>query len=140
MNKVILMGRLTRDPEVRYTQGDNAMAIARYSLAVDRRFKKDGDEQTADFINCIAFGKAGEFAEKYFRKGTKIAVVGRIQTGSYTNKDGQKVYTTDVVVEEQEFAESKNGGSSDNNQSAPANKNTDFMNIPDGIDEELPFN
>ena len=127
MNKVILIGRLTRDPEVRYTQGDNAMAIARYSLAVDRRFKKDGDEQTADFINCIAFGKAGEFAEKYFRKGTKIAVVGRIQTGSYTNKDGQKVYTTDVVVEEQEFAESKNSGSSDNNQSAPANKNTDFM-------------
>ena len=141
MNKVILMGRLTRDPEVRYTQGDNAMAIARYSLAVDRRFKKDGDEQTADFINCIAFGKAGEFAEKYFRKGTKIAVVGRIQTGSYTNKDGQKVYTTDVVVEEQEFAESKNSGSSDNNQSAPVNKNTDFMNIPDGIDDsELPFN
>ena len=141
MNKVILMGRLTRDPEVRYTQGDNAMAIARYSLAVDRRFKKDGDEQTADFINCIAFGKAGEFAEKDFRKGTKIAVVGRIQTGSYTNKDGQKVYTTDVVVEEQEFAESKNSGSSDNNQSAPTNKNTDFMNIPDGIDDsELPFN
>ena len=141
MNKVILMGRLTRDPEVRYTQGDNAMAIARYSLAVDRRFKKDGDEQTADFINCIAFGKAGEFAEKYFRKGTKIAVVGRIQTGSYTNKDGQKVYTTDVVVEEQEFAESKSSGSSDNNQSVPANKNTDFMNIPDGIeDTELPFN
>ena len=141
MNKVILIGRLTRDPEVRYTQGDNAMAIARYSLAVDRRFKKDGDEQTADFINCIAFGKAGEFAEKYFRKGTKIAVVGRIQTGSYTNKDGQKVYTTDVVVEEQEFAESKNSSSSDNNQPAPANKNTDFMSIPDGIDDsELPFN
>ena len=141
MNILILMGRLTRDPEVRYTQGDNAMAIARYSLAVDRRFKKDGDEQTADFINCIAFGKAGEFAEKYFRKGTKIAVVGRIQTGSYTNKDGQKVYTTDVVVEEQEFAESKNSSSSDNNQSAPTNKNTDFMNIPDGIDDsELPFN
>ena len=140
MNKCTLIGRLTRDPEVRYTQGDNAMAIARYSLAVDRRFKKDGDEQTADFINCIAFGKAGEFAEKYFRKGAKIAVVGRIQTGSYTNKDGQKVYTTDIVVEEQEFAESKNSGSSDNNQSAAANKNTDFMNIPDGIDEELPFN
>ena len=140
MNKVILMGRLTRDPEVRYTQGDNAMAIARYSLAVDRRFKKDGDEQTADFINCIAFGKSGEFAEKYLKKGTKVAVVGRIQTGSYTNKDGQKVYTTDVVVEEQEFAESKNSGSSDNNQSVPVNKNTDFMNIPDGIDEELPFN
>ena len=139
MNKVILMGRLTRDPEVRYTQGDNAMAIARYSLAVDRRFKRDG-EPDADFINCVAFGKSGEFAEKYLKKGTKIAVVGRIQTGSYTNKDGQKVYTTDVVVEEQEFAESKNSSSSDNNQSAPANKNTDFMNIPDGIDEELPFN
>ena len=139
MNKCTLIGRLTRDPEVRYTQGDNAMAIARYSLAVDRRFKRDG-EPDADFINCVAFGKAGEFAEKYLKKGTKIAVVGRIQTGSYTNKDGQKVYTTDVVVEEQEFAESKNSGSSDNNQSAPANKNTDFMNIPDGIDEELPFN
>ena len=139
MNKVILMGRLTRDPEVRYTQGDNAMAIARYSLAVDRRFKRDG-EPDADFINCVAFGKSGEFAEKYLKKGTKIAVVGRIQTGSYTNKDGQKVYTTDVVVEEQEFAESKNSGSSNNNQSAPVNKNTDFMNIPDGIDEELPFN
>ena len=140
MNKVILMGRLTRDPEVRYTQGDNAMAIARYSLAVDRRFKRDG-EPDADFINCVAFGKSGEFAEKYLKKGIKIAVVGRIQTGSYTNKDGQKVYTTDVVVEEQEFAESKNSGSSDNNQSAPANKNTDFMNIPDEIeDSELPFN
>ena len=140
MNKVILMGRLTRDPEVRYTQGDNAMAIARYSLAVDRRFKRDG-EPDADFINCVAFGKSGEFAEKYLKKGTKVAVVGRIQTGSYTNKDGQKVYTTDVVVEEQEFAESKNSGSSDNNQSAPVNKNTDFMNIPDEIeDSELPFN
>ena len=140
MNKVILMGRLTRDPEVRYTQGDNAMAIARYSLAVDRRFKRDG-EPDADFINCVAFGKSGEFAEKYLKKGTKVAVVGRIQTGSYTNKDGQKVYTTDVVVEEQEFAESKNSSSSDNNQSAPTNKNTDFMNIPDGIDDtELPFN
>ena len=139
MNKVILMGRLTRDPEVRYTQGDNTMAIARYSLAVDRRFKRDG-EPDADFINCVAFGKAGEFAEKYLKKGTKIAVVGRIQTGSYTNKDGQKVYTTDVVVEEQEFAESKNSGSSDNNQSALANKDMGFMNIPDSIDEELPFN
>lgn len=140
MNKVILMGRLTRDPEVRYTQGDNAMAIARYSLAVDRRFKRDG-EPDADFINCVAFGKSGEFAEKYLKKGTKVAVVGRIQTGSYTNKDGQKVYTTDVVVEEQEFAESKNSGSSDNNQSAPANKNTGFMNIPDNVEDEgLPFN
>ena len=141
MNKVILMGRLTRDPEVRYAQGNDNMAIARYSLAVDRRFKKDGDEQTADFINCIAFGKAGEFAEKYFRKGTKIAVVGRIQTGSYTNKDGQKVYTTDVVVEEQEFAESKGNGSTEGNQTTKAPTSSDgFMNIPDGIDEELPFN
>ena len=141
MNKVILMGRLTRDPEVRYAQGNDNMAIARYSLAVDRRFKKDGDEQTADFINCIAFGKAGEFAEKYFRKGTKIAVVGRIQTGSYTNKDGQKVYTTDVVVEEQEFAESKGNGSTEGAQTTKTPSGSDgFMNIPDGIDEELPFN
>ena len=139
MNKVILMGRLTRDPEVRYTQGDNAMAIARYSLAVDRRFKRDG-EPDADFINCVAFGKSGEFAEKYLKKGTKIAVVGRIQTGSYTNKNSQKDYTTDVVVEEQEFAESKNSDFSDNNQYTSTNKNTDFMSIPDGIDEELPFN
>ena len=107
MNKVILMGRLTRDPEVRYSQGEQATAIARYTLAVDRRFKRDGD-QTADFIGCVAFGKLGEFAEKYLRKGTKVVVTGRIQTGSYTNKDGQKVYTTDVVVEECEFAESKN--------------------------------
>lgn len=144
MNKVILMGRLTRDPEVRYSQGDNSMAIARYSLAVDRRFKRDGDEQTADFINCVAFGKSGEFAEKYLHKGTKISVVGRIQTGSFTNKDGQKVYTTDVVVEEQEFAESKNsgGGSGAANTSANSNTSTnnDFMNIPDEISEELPFN
>ena len=106
MNKVILMGRLTRDPEVRYSQGENALAIARYTLAVDRRFNRNNsDEQTADFINCVAFGRAGEFAEKYFRKGTKVAVTGRIQTGSYTNKDGVRVYTTEVVVEEQEFAE-----------------------------------
>ena len=106
MNKVILMGRLTADPEVRRTEGDNPMVIARYTLAVDRRFKKDG-EATADFIRCIAFGKGGEFAEKYLHKGIKIAVSGRIQTGSYENAEGQKVYTTDVVVEEQEFAESK---------------------------------
>lgn len=144
MNKVILMGRLTRDPEVRYSQGDNSMAIARYSLAVDRRYKRDGDEQTADFINCVAFGKSGEFAEKYLHKGTKITVVGRIQTGSFTNKDGQKVYTTDVVVEEQEFAESKNSASGTGNANTSTNNNTSssdgFMNIPDGIDEELPFN
>ena len=103
MNKVILMGRLTRDPEVRYSQGENAMAIARYTLAVDRRFNRNNDDQTADFIGCVAFGRAGEFAEKYLHKGTKVAVTGRIQTGSYTNKDGVKVYTTDVVVEDQEF-------------------------------------
>lgn len=146
MNKVIIMGRPTRDPEVRYSQGENSTAVARYTLAVDRRFKKEGDEQTADFISCVAFGRAAEFVEKYIRKGTKIAVTGRIQTGSYTNKDGQKVYTTDVVVEEQEFAESKsssaNNTSSDvpsDNRPAPA-AGDGFMNIPDGIDEELPFN
>ena len=144
MNKVILMGRLTRDPEVRYTQGENPTAIARYTLAVDRRFNRNGDENTADFISCVAFGKSGEFAEKYFRKGTKVVVTGRIQTGSYTNKDGQKVYTTDVVVEDQEFAESKNsnnnsGASNTGSNSAPVDDGG-FMNIPDGIDEELPFN
>ena len=114
MNKVILMGRLTRDPEIRYSQGENALAIARYTLAVDRRFaKRDGsNEQTADFIGCVAFGKSAEFAEKYLKQGTKIAVTGRIQTGSYTNKDGVKVYTTEVVVEEHEFAESKSAASS----------------------------
>lgn len=138
MNKVILMGRLTRDPEVRYTQGQNATAIARYSLAVDRRFKREG-EPDADFINCVAFGKSGEFAEKYLKKGTKIAIVGRIQTGSY-EKDGQKVYTTDIVVEEHEFAESKGTGTSTNNTQAPkANNIPNFQDIPDGIDEELPF-
>ena len=156
MNKVILMGRLTRDPEVRYSQGETPLAIARYSLAVDRRNARSnngGDEQTADFINCVAFGRAGEFAERYFRKGTKIAVSGRIQTGSYTNKDGVRVYTTDIVVEEQEFAESKNassgneGGYQNNgyngggyNRPAPGGAGDGFMNIPDGIDEELPFN
>ena len=149
MNRVILMGRLTRDPEVRYSQGDNAMAIARYTLAVDRRFSRNNgdDQQSADFIGCVAFGRAGEFAEKYFRKGTKIAVTGRIQTGSYTNRDGVKVYTTDVVVEEQEFAESKNSSGNDGGFAGNANRTPEpmgagdgFMNIPDGIDEELPFN
>ncbi len=154
MNKAILIGRLTRDPEVRYTQGESPMAIARYTLAVDRRFNRGNDENTADFIPCVAFGKAGEFAEKYFRKGTKLGVVGRIQTGSYTNKDGVKVYTTEVVVEEQEFAESKNSSSSNNSEgnygggftggssqpAAPMGAGDGFMNIPDGIDEELPFN
>ena len=145
MNKVILMGRLTRDAEVRYSQGDASTAVARFTLAVDRRFKRDNDEQTADFINCVAFGKTGEFLERYGRKGTKFLVEGRIQTGSYTNKDGQRVYTTDVVVEQIEFAESK--ASSDNSGYVPVEKPSPsgaagdgFMNIPDGIDEELPFN
>ena len=136
MNKVILMGRLTRDPEVRYTAGEDAKAIARYTLAIDRRFKREG-EATADFISCVAFGRQAEFAEKYFRQGIKILVTGRIQTGSYTNKEGKKVYTTDVVVEDQEFAESKK-----TEETKPAAGNTDsdgFMNIPDGIDEDLPF-
>lgn len=148
MNKVILMGRLTRDPEVRYSQGATSTAIARYTLAVDRRFKKEG-ETTADFISCVAFGKSGEFAERYLKQGTKIVISGRIQTGSYTNREGQKVYTTEVDVEEQEFAESK--AASQNNsqasaagqQQAPPPMPTDkdgFMQIPDGIDEELPFN
>lgn len=170
MNKVILMGRLTRDPDIRYTQGENSMCIARYTLAVDRRHKQQNADQTADFISCVAFGRAGEFAEKYLRKGTKITIAGRIQTGSYTNKDGQRVYTTDVVIEEQEFAESKGsgqnnaqngqqGGYGQNNGQQQNNGHTGqngghsgqqngyysqgtmdgFMNIPDGIDEELPF-
>lgn len=133
MNKVILLGRLVRDPEIRYSQGENNLCIARYTLAVDRRFKKDG-EQSADFIQCVAFGKMAEFVEKWFKQGTKIAVTGRIQTGSYTNKDGQKVYTTEVVVEEQEFAESKNLG---NNEPKPSND--DFVSIPDGVESQLPF-
>ncbi len=146
MNKVILMGRLVRDPEVRYSQGENASAVARYTLAVDRRFNRNNEENNADFIGCVAFGRAAEFAEKYLHKGTKIAVTGRIQTGSYTNKDGARVYTTDVVVEEQEFAESKaSQGGYEGGYSAPVQTpNTSisdgFMNIPDGIDEELPFN
>ena len=155
MNRVILMGRLTRDPEVRYSQGERSMAIARYTLAVDRRGRRnqDGDQgQTADFINIVAFDRAGEFAEKYFRQGMRVLVSGRIQTGSYTNRDGQKVYTTEVVVEDQEFAESKNSAAGNDGgyngggyNSAPARPQpaaaTDgFMNIPDGIDEELPFN
>lgn len=149
MNKVIIMGRLTRDPEIRYSQGNDQMAIARYTLAVDRRFVRNSD-QTADFISCVAFGKSAEFAEKYFKQGTKIVVSGRIQTGSYTNKDGNKVYTTDVVVEDQEFAESKssNSGNSGYNQAPtgrpnPANASSSpamgFMNIPDGIEDDLPF-
>ena len=161
MNKVILMGRLTRDPEIRYSQGNDQMAIARYTLAVDRRFNRNGD-QTADFINCVAFGRSAEFAEKYLKQGTKIVATGRIQTGSYTNKDGNKVYTTDVVVEEQDFAESKAAASSytggyqqqggyqsapepqaapaPTNRPAPSEAVSDgFMTIPEGIEEELPF-
>ena len=145
MNKVILMGRLTRDPEIRYSQGEQSTAVARYTLAVDRRFNRN-DGQTADFIQCVAFGRSAEFAEKYFHKGIKIAVSGRIQTGSYTNRDGQKVYTTDIVVEDQEFAESKNASAGNESGFVPAgNPNPSmagdgFMNIPDGIEEELPFN
>ena len=148
MNKVILMGRLTRDPEVRYSAGDNSMAIARYTLAVDRRFKRDG-EATADFISCVVFGKQAEFAEKYFRQGIRIVVSGRIQTGSYTNKDGVRVYTTEVIVEDQEFAESKNAASGNSDggyrpaeRPAPSSAIGDgFMNIPDGVEDEgLPFN
>lgn len=138
------MGRLVRDPEVRYSQGGDNMAIARFTLAVDRRGKKEGNEQTADFPNCVCFGKQAEFAEKYLRQGTKVAVQGRIQTGSYTNKDGQKVYTTDVVLDDIEFAESKNSGNTDNynapSRPEPSSAGDGFMNIPDGIDEELPFN
>ena len=143
MNKVQLVGRLTRDPEIRYSQGENATATARFSVAVNRRFKNAEGNYDADFINCVAFGKSAEFVEKYFKKGMAIGLTGRIQTGSYTNKDGQKVYTTDVVVEETEFVESKGASSADNsNNSRPVPStanNNDFMNIPDGIDEELPF-
>ena len=145
MNKVILMGRLTRDPEVRYSQGENATAVARFTLAVDRRFRRE--DATADFISCVAFRKNAEFLEKYFRQGMKAVVCGSIQTGSYTNRDGQKVYTTDVIVDEIEFAESKNSSGSNDSGFAPVSRpqpsaaiGDGFMNIPDGIDEELPFN
>ena len=151
MNRVILMGRLTRNPDIRYSQSGDNMAIARFTLAVDRRGRKSengSDQQTADFISCVCFGKTAEFADKYLRQGTKIAVTGRIQTGSYTNREGQKVYTTDVVLDDIEFAESKNAqGGGDSNYSyqapqrpAPSAAGDGFMNIPDGIDEELPFN
>ena len=161
MNKVILMGRLTRNPDVRYSQGEKATCVARYTLAVNRRFRREGD-QDADFINCVAFGRQGEFAEKYLKQGTKIVISGRIQTGSYTNRDGVKVYTTDVVVEEQDFAESKAAASSytggyqqqggyqsapepqaapaPTNRPAPSEAVSDgFMTIPEGIEEELPL-
>lgn len=140
MNKTILTGRLTKDVDARYTTGANQLLVSRYTLAVDRRFKRDG-EASADFINCISFGKSAEFAEKYFRKGMKVSVVGRIQTGSYTNRDGVKVYTTDVVVEEQEFCESKQIGNSEEQQPSPHGQvdKDGFLDIPDNIDEELPF-
>lgn len=153
MNKVVLMGRLTRNPDVRYSQGERPMAVARYTLAVNRRFKRDG-EPDADFINCVAFGRQGEFAEKYLKQGTKIVISGRIQTGSYVNKDGNRVYTTDVVVEEQDFCESKaaqseyqasqgnnsfGGGFEPAGRPAPSAAGDGFMSIPDGIEEELPF-
>ena len=151
MNKVVLMGRLTREPDVRYSQNaDGSMAIARYTLAVDRRRSRNsgaGDDQTADFIGCVAFARAAEFAEKYLHQGTKVVVTGRIQTGSYTNRDGVKVYTTEVVIEEQDFAESKAAAAQNSNMgvsqpSAPqpsAAASDGFMNIPDGLEEELPF-
>lgn len=148
MNKVTLIGRLARDPEVRYSNGEQPMAIARYTLAVDRRMRRDGGEQTADFISCVAFGKQGEFAEKYLHKGMKIAINGRIQTGSYKNRDGQTVYTTDVVIEDHEFVESRNSSTGNANSSSanthpssssPSVDADGFMNIPDGIEEELPF-
>ena len=149
MNKVILIGRLTRDPEVRWTQGQEQKATGRFTLAVDRRFRTDNGP-TADFISCVVFGKTAEFVEKYLRQGIKVAVTGRIQTGSYTNREGQKVYTTDVVVEEMEFAESK-AANEQHTDPQPVNRTPaagvpqatvgadGFMNIPDGIDEELPF-
>ncbi|WP_303042665.1 single-stranded DNA-binding protein [Enterocloster bolteae] len=154
MNRVILMGRLTRDPEVRYSQGERSMAIARYTLAVDRRGRRDQDssaeQQTADFINCVAFDRAAEFAEKYFRQGMRVLVSGRIQTGSYVNKEGQKVYTTEVILDDQEFADSKGAASEMGGyaQAAPSQRpaptsaiGDGFMNIPDGVEDEgLPFN
>ena len=139
MNKVILIGRLVRDPEVRYSKGEKSTAIARYTLAIDRKFKKEG-EQSADFISCVAMGKNGEFAEKYLKQGTKIVVEGHWQTGSYTNKDGAKVYTNDCMVESHEFCESRNASQqSGNDRPKPVSDSDEFMSIPDGIDEELPF-
>jgi len=149
MNKVILMGRLTRDPEVRYSSGDNATAIARFGLAVDRRFRRSNENQEADFFNCTAFGKQGEFVEKYLKKGTKILLSGRIQNDNYTNRDGQKVSSVQIIAEEIEFAESKNAGSAQSAPQSYSNSSSEgsrpaadgFMNIPDSIDsEELPFN
>ena len=144
MNKVILMGRLTRDPEIRYSQNENSVTIARFTLAVDRRFKRQGDDQAADFINCVAFGKTAEFVENYLKQGTKVVGCGRIQTGSYTNKEGQRVYTTDIVIEELEFAESKKSAQQYDTGSAaqrpePSETADGFVNIPDGLEDGLPF-
>ena len=141
MNKVILMGRLTRDPDVRVSTGERPMTVARYTLAVDRRAKRDSNEQTADFISCVAFDKNAEFVEKYLHQGTKVLVTGRIQTGSYTNKEGHKVYTTDVMIEEQEFCESRAAGQGlINRPSTNTSVGDGFMNFPDGMDDEgLPF-
>lgn len=143
MNRVILAGRLVRDPEVKYSQGEKPMAIAKYTLAVDRKFKRDG-EPTADFLNCVAFGKPGEFAEKYYRQGMRVLVSGHIQIGNYTNKDGVKVYTTDIIIEDQEFADGKSdsaGGNKPSGRPTPQAASKDgFMNIPDGVDDDgLPF-
>ena len=143
MNRVILMGRLTRDPEVRYSQGERSMAIARYTLAVDRigRRNQEGNEQTADFINCVAFDKAGEFAEKHFRQGMRVLISGRILTGSYTNKENVRIYTTDIVIETQEFADSKKTSSDNSRQEPSGAAGDELMNTPDGVgNEELPFN
>lgn len=141
MSRVILMGRLTRDPEVRYTNVENSMAVARYTLAVDRGIKKQA-EQSADFIQCVVFSKAAEFAEKYFRQGMRVLVSGRLQTGNYTNREGQKVYTTDVILDSQKFADSKGESAGRGSKKQEANVDEDgFMNIPDGVDDEgLPFN
>lgn len=141
MNRVILMGRLTRDPDIRYTSGENSMTVARYTLAIDRTTKKQ-DEQSADFVSCVAFSKAAEFAEKYFRQGMRVLVSGRLQTSSYTNREGQKIYTTDVILDSQEFADSKGENTGGRSKKQETNVDADgFMNIPDGVDDEgLPFN
>ena len=143
MNKAILTGRLTRDPEVRYSQDEKSTAVAKWTLAIDRRFKKQGDGQEADFPSCVAFGKTAEFVEKYFHKGMKMNLIGRIQTGNYTNKDGIKVYTTDIIVEEVEFGESKSAAGEQHElkpEPSLSSLNDGWTNVPDGIDESLPFN
>lgn len=139
MNKIILMGNLTRDPETRYTQGENALAVARFSLAINRRFAKQGDTEV-DYFNCTAFGKQAEFVEKYFRKGSRMLVSGRVQNDNYTNKNGEKVYSVQIIAEEIEFAERKGNGQTSGGAPEPSEALNDFMNIPDGVEEGLPFN